>query len=143
MAKKQKQLYKLSFDGAVSEEYETKVQSMGRGNGAASFFFSGAKSPAILIHTEIEWMGQLETSGKLEFIIDRSDAERRFLSIQNADHTVGYQIELEAYYVIKGTEDKFFFELEQLPSGGWKLTHSLGLLPEGLGKARAFILEAI
>lgn len=143
MAKKQKRLYKLSFDGAVSEEYETKVQSTGPGTGAASFFFSGAKSPAILIHTEIDWMVQLEQTGKLEFVIDRTHEERRFLVIHNADRTVSYQIELEAYYVIKGTEDKFFFELEELPSGGWKMTHSIGLLPEGLTQARAFILEAI
>lgn len=143
MAKKQKQLYKLSFDGAVSEEYETKVESIGRGKGAASFFFSGAKSPAILIHTEIEWMKQLTLTGKLEFVIDRTDENKRFLVIYNLDRVDTQVIELEAYYVIKGTEDKFFFELEQLPSGGWKLTHSLGLLPEGLGKARAFILEAI
>lgn len=143
MAKKKKQLYKLWFDGTTPVEYITNVQAYGHGIGVASFFFNGNKSPAILVHTDIAWMNVLEQSGKLEFVIDRSVEDERKFIIYNNDKVEIATLELEAYFVINSTEDKAFFELRQKPSGGWVLTHSVGLLQEDLSKVRAFILEAI
>lgn len=144
MAKKKKQLYKLSFDGINAAEFTTKVQSIGRGNGRSSFFVSGAVSPATLLHTGFQWMNALESTGRVELRIIRDDDKgTRHIHVYGGDEEFRDEMELESYYTIKGSEDKIFFELEQLENGKWKMTHSLGILPQMITGARAIVLETI
>lgn len=143
MAKKKQQLYKFMFDGDTPVEHTVSVQSVGRGAGAPNFFFRGNRSPGIVIHTELTWLTGLAQTGKVECVIDRSVEDKRSIIVYNNEQSVIATIELEDYYVIKGTEEEVFFELRQKPSGGWTLTHSMGLLQADLSKVRAFILEAI
>lgn len=144
MAKKSVSLYKLYFDGVESRPVTTKVQSVGRGNGCNSLFLSGAKTPAMVLHTELSWMKVLEQSSKLEFIIIRNeDTGETHLRVVDDECNLHAILEIESYFTIKATEDKVFFELEELPNGKWRMTHSLGILPNLITGARAIVLERI